>query len=164
METAHKNILTDLKREFEPLANDWGFTIDEDRLSIAFTAPELVFNTNSAEIRQGLQRVLREFFPRYLAFTSRHKDILEEIRIEGHADATGGYFHNMLLSGSRAHAVFEFCYNLSDAADRRRMEEYFTTSGMSYARAAGDVERSRRAEFTIRLDAARIIGGKDDRI
>ncbi|MEQ8247668.1 MAG: OmpA family protein [Alphaproteobacteria bacterium] len=157
-----------LEKEF---ANDlprWNAEIEKDTLLIRFKAPEVLFETGRAAIREQFAEILRDFFPRYARVLQAYRDSLEEIRIEGHTSSvwnqeTGtneAYFRNMELSQARTRAVLQNVLNLPETAEARLwLQPLLTANGLSSSHlvtnefGAEDRERSRRVEFRVRTKA-----------
>ena len=105
--------------------------------------------------------ILRDFFPRYMALLSKpqYKDNIEEIRIEGHTDSSGGYIYNMELSQDRTRSVLAFCLNQITRKDFEWAKYAITANGLSSSHpiigkdGKEDADRSRRVEFKIRTNA-----------
>ena len=93
----------DLQDEFKEDLKVWRATIDSS-LCIRFQEPAMLFDNDKAELKPLFKNILNDFFPRYIKVLNRpeYKDNIVEIRIEGHTDSNGGYFHNMEQIG-RAH-------------------------------------------------------------
>ena len=86
----------DLQDEFKEDLKVWRATIDSS-LCIRFQEPAMLFDNDKAELKPLFKDILDDFFPRYIKVLNRpeYKENIVEIRIEGHTDSNGGYFHNM---------------------------------------------------------------------
>ena len=162
----------------------WQASIDRDTLTMSFKYPGM-FDEDKSEIKPGYMDILDDFFPRYVNVlltkedgSDRYmfRDNIAELRIEGHTNSNGGYFHNMNLSQSRAMAVLVYCMKEKEIKDEQRdwLMKTFTANGMSYSHpiyrdgngkichegkdvkcpdAKEDLDLSRRVEFRVRTDA-----------
>lgn len=156
-----------LLNEFQRDLPRWNAEIEEDTLLIRFNAPEVLFATGDDALRPRFAAILGDFFPRYVLVLEPYRDVLEEIRIEGHtssewAGATPGqaYIENMRLSQDRTRAVLDFVLNLDAVRDARPwLQALMTANGLSSSRlvlfsdSREDPDRSRRVEFRIRTTA-----------
>lgn len=152
----HAEFDRDLKRWHAEIANG----------SIRFLEPDVLFDTNSAEIKVPFKEVLNDFFPRYLQIltSEQFRDEIEEVRIEGHTstewrdaeDDEDRYLKNAELSQRRAFSVLDHCFSLT--ASRECHPWLITTlraNGLSFANPvrneqdAIDPARSRRVEFRV---------------
>lgn len=153
-----------LHTEFDKDLKRWRAEIDNG--SIRFLEPDILFDTNSAEIKLPFKKILDNFFPRYLAIltSGMFRDEIEEVRIEGHTstewrdavDNADRYLKNAELSQRRAFSVLDHCYSLP--ASRKQhpwLIKSLRANGLSYAspvkntRGTIDPERSRRVEFRV---------------
>ena len=109
----------DLEKEFKDDLTVWRAEIDSTTLCVRFQEPSMLFDNNMATLKDNFKVILRDFFPRYIEVLNRpqYKDNIEEIRIEGHTDSNGEYFHNMQLSQDRTRAVLQFCMGLLKPSD-----------------------------------------------
>jgi outer membrane protein OmpA-like peptidoglycan-associated protein len=157
-------LAVDLERELARDLPRWGAELDRPTLTIRFRAPDLLFEQGQARLRPEFRRVLEEFLPRYLAILHRHRDGIEEVRIEGHTSsewapgvsATDAFFRNMELSQARTRAVLEVVLTARGLEGFRDWaRSTVTANGLASARpvtragapGAEDPERSRRVEF-----------------
>lgn len=83
----------DLEEEFKDSLKVWNAIIDSTELAVRFQEPSTLFDYNKADLKPRFTSILRDFFPRYMALLSKpqYRDNIEEIRIEGHTDSSGGY-------------------------------------------------------------------------
>lgn len=163
------DLYQDLRTEFEGDLEKWSATISREDLSVQFTEPQVLFDKGEAYVNQRFQRILRDFFPRYIDVLTRpkYKSEIAEVRIEGHTSSewsglTGldAYVANMELSQDRTRAVLSYVMRL-DGSRRYRdwLIDHLTANGLSYSQLvrtkAGeeDKQRSRRVEFRVRTDA-----------
>jgi len=153
-----------LHAEFDKDLKKWRAEIDNG--SIRFLEPDILFDTNSAEIKMPFRKILDDFFPRYLDILTADKfrEEIEEVRIEGHtstewrdaADDEDRYLKNAELSQRRAFSVLDHCYSLPVS---RKQHPWLTkclrANGLSFASPVKnkegviDPERSRRVEFRV---------------
>ncbi len=156
-------LYNDLMDEFREDLPQWGATIEEDS-TIRFHEPDILFEPGSSTIRENFKRILRDFFPRYVAVLSSKKyfNEIDEIRIEGHTSSTWQgaqtpedvYLKNSALSQQRAHSVLTYCYSLDSSAKRRDwLHRVIRANGLSYGHPvldqSGREDRtlSRRVDF-----------------
>lgn len=161
-----------LMAEFEHKLPIWRAEIDPDTLVFRFTSPEILFHTNSAEVRPRFQQIISDFFPRYLRVLERFFPRISEIRIEGHTssewrEATSeeeAFLKNMELSQDRTQSVLAFCLGLNLRAHHTLwVQKHITANGFSSTNTIltpyGDEnkEASRRVEFKIYLDVEKVV-------
>jgi outer membrane protein OmpA-like peptidoglycan-associated protein len=157
-----------LTAEFSNDLPDWDATIDEETLAFEFKSPEVVFGQGQTRIQPKFQRILSDFFPRYVAILSEFKEPIDEIRIEGHTssvwngfvDDSDAYFLNMDLSQDRTRSVLQYVYNLpAIEQDREWVRHYFAAVGFSSSRLIHDAQgiedeaQSRRVTFRVITNA-----------
>lgn len=158
----------DLVTEFEPDLPTWGAEINPD-LSIRFGRPELIFDKGENQLKQEFERILGDFFPRYLRIitSEKYRNDIAEVRIEGHTSsgwinqtADDAYILNMGLSQARTRSTLEFLLALPQVkAQKEWLKRHMTANGLSsskpvlFASGEEDNERSRRVEFRLRTDA-----------
>lgn len=165
-----------LQKEFKNDLPKWKATIDND-LTVRFQKPEMMFDTNSAELKPHFKAILDDFFPRYMLIMSDPKYInnIEEIRIEGHTSTVwkvgttqqNAYFKNMELSQARTRSTLEYIMTTpivsSTPASFNWLKQHVRAIGFSSAMPldhAGklvisaeqleDPVRSQRVEFRVR--------------
>ena len=160
-------IAQDLKDEFKPEeVTRWGTRLDERTLTISFIEPSVFFGTNEQHVNAHFQKVLDDFFPRYVQVLQKYSDQIVEVRIEGNAsrewygdpDSPEAYYYNMKLSQDRAFNVLQYCYSI-EGMDKYRpwLQEKFRANGASYSKANENAAASRCVEISIRRDAEREI-------
>lgn len=149
----------DLQEEFKDDLTVWRATIDST-LCVRFQEPSMLFDNNQAVLKPLFKDILNDFYPRYIAVLTRpeYKDNIEEIRIEGHTDSNGDYFHNMELSQNRTRAVLQYCMNLMEPDQQQWARNFITANGLSFSQpilrnGIEDKELSRRVEFRVRTNA-----------
>jgi outer membrane protein OmpA-like peptidoglycan-associated protein len=162
-------LFEDLNREFRNDLPKWNAQLLKNDLTIRFSEPEVLFATGSSELKPEFQRILQDFFPRYVRIlTSRkYRDSISEVRIEGHTSsdwngvaAGDAYFLNMELSQARTRSTLAYVMSLpADQEQLAWLRKYVTANGLSSSRLITDVKgvedvaRSRRVEFRVRTDA-----------
>jgi outer membrane protein OmpA-like peptidoglycan-associated protein len=149
----------DLQEEFKEDLTVWRATIDST-LCIRFQEPSMLFDNNLAVLKPKFKEILNDFFPRYIAVLNRpkYKDNIVEIRIEGHTDSNGEYFHNMELSQNRTRTVLQYCFNLMTEDEALWAKSLITANGLSSSQpilinGVEDKGLSRRVEFRVRTNA-----------
>ena len=158
----------ELYNEFKKDLGSWGAEITPD-LAVRFQEPEVLFNTGEDKLKPKFQRILQDFFPRYIKIVTaeKYKDKVQEIRIEGHtsslwagaANPEEAYFNNMGLSQSRTRSTLRFVLGLPGVQkDADWIRKHTTANGLSSSHLIEDGEkedtqRSQRVEFRIRTDA-----------
>lgn len=152
-----------LVREFEDDLPHWGAAIDKDSLTISFNNSDAMFQTGAAEMNADAQKVMENFFPRYLAALKPYLDSVRAIHIEGHTSSewgTGGsrsdnYFNNLRLSQNRSREVLRFVHSLVPAEEVPGMLALVAAVGYSSARpvlradGSEDPEKSKRVAFRV---------------
>lgn len=163
-------LFEDLNREFRKDLSKWKAQLLKTDLTIRFSEPEVLFATGSSELKPEFQRILQDFFPRYVQILTspKYRDSISEVRIEGHTSsdwngvATAGdaYFLNMELSQARTRSTLAYVMSLpADQGQLAWLRKYVTANGLSSSRlimdvkGVEDVARSRRVEFRVRTDA-----------
>lgn len=149
----------DLQEEFKDDLTVWRATIDST-LCVRFQEPSMLFDNNQAVLKPEFKVILDDFYPRYIAILNKpeYRDNIEEIRIEGHTDSNGAYFHNMELSQNRTRAVLEYCMGLMQPSQLEWARQYITANGLSSSHpvlvnGVEDKGLSRRVEFRVRTNA-----------
>jgi outer membrane protein OmpA-like peptidoglycan-associated protein len=149
----------DLQEEFKEDLTVWRATIDST-LCIRFQEPSMLFDNNLAILKPKFKEILDDFFPRYIAVLNRpkYRDNIVEIRIEGHTDSNGEYFHNMELSQNRTRTVLQYCFNLMSEDEALWAKSLITANGLSSSQpilinGVEDKGLSRRVEFRVRTNA-----------
>ncbi|MBE5777667.1 MAG: hypothetical protein E7326_09245 [Clostridiales bacterium] len=125
------------------------------------------FETNSSNIKDSGEMLLRQFLPVYLSvlMQDEYAEYVGEIIIEGHTDTAGSYITNLKLSQDRALNVATFCLEMPGLtrAQTLKLQELMTAKGRSYSdpvyNSDGSVnmDASRRVEFKFRLKDAEMI-------
>lgn len=152
-----------LDEEFRDDLARWNAEFDQPTLTLRFREPDVLFDRNSARIKPEFEVILRDFLPRYVAKLSTFKDVVREIRIEGHTSSEwsddssplDAYFANMKLSQERTQAVLRFAYDLDKLRDEHWFRQRVAAVGLSSSRPIRDAsgrenpEASRRVEFSV---------------
>ena len=120
----------------------------------------MLFDNNEATLKENFKEILNDFYPRYIAILNKpeYRDNIEEIRIEGHTDSNGSYFHNMELSQNRTRAVLQYCMGLMKPEQINWAKNFITANGLSSSHpiirdGVEDKSLSRRVEFRVRTNA-----------
>lgn len=155
----------DLMKEFSGDLKKWDAEILKDN-TIRFKSPEVLFRTNESQITTEFQKILDDFFPRYIKVltSQKYKNEVDEVRIEGHTSSTwttntstqDRYLNNMRLSQDRAKAVLEYCYRLKSIEEEQSwLNHTLRANGLSYAKriynedGTENFQRSQRVEFKV---------------
>lgn len=149
----------DLQEEFKDDLKVWRAEIDST-LCVRFQEPSMLFDNNEAILKENFKEILNDFYPRYIAILNKpeYRDNIEEIRIEGHTDSNGSYFHNMELSQNRTRAVLQYCMGLMRPEQINWAKNFITANGLSSSHpiirdGVEDKSLSRRVEFRVRTNA-----------
>ena len=149
----------DLQDEFKEDLTVWRATIDSS-LCIRFQEPSMLFDLDKAYLKPKFKEILDDFFPRYIQVLNRkeYRDNIVEIRIEGHTDSDGEYFHNMELSQNRTRTVLQYCFGLMNEEEAIWAKSLITANGLSSSQpiiinGMEDKGLSRRVEFRVRTNA-----------
>lgn len=162
-DNTEQNLYEDLKIEFENDLKEWRASLEEDN-TVRFYAPEVLFKPGSAEIRPEFEKILDDFFPRYIEIltTQKFKPDIYEIRIEGHTSSEWGgddsfdkrYLANLSLSQERSFAVLKYCFSITkDKELKEWLKRMLRANGLSFAKliykddGTEDKIKSRRVEF-----------------
>ena len=161
-----EDIYKELMIEFKEDLVKWNATIDSS-LTIRFQEPDVLFETNQFELKNAFKVILKDFFPRYIKVISKpkFKDNIEEIRIEGHTDNVGNYYHNMELSQNRTRSVLTYVLDNTELNPQTKqwVKDNLTANGLSFSKPIADNGteegryRNRRVEFMIRTNAEKQI-------
>lgn len=150
----------DLEEVFKDDLKVWKAEIDSSTLCVRFQEPTMLFDEDKYELKASFKNILQDFFPRYIEVLNRpqYRDNIEEIRIEGHTNSNGEYFHNMQLSQNRTRAVLQYCMGLMSQDQVDWSKGLITANGLSSSRliikdGVEDKNLSRRVEFRVRTNA-----------
>jgi outer membrane protein OmpA-like peptidoglycan-associated protein len=155
-----------LDEEFREDLVRWNAEFDRPTLTLRFREPDVLFDRNSARIKPEFDAILRDFLPRYVAQLRPFREVIREIRVEGHTSSEwspntsqlDAYFANMDLSQQRTQAVLRFAYGLDSLQPESWFRERIAAVGLSSSRpvrdASGreDPRASRRVEFSVLTD------------
>jgi outer membrane protein OmpA-like peptidoglycan-associated protein len=161
-------IFNDLNHEFKDDLHRWGATLNKD-LAISFKEPEVLFESQKAEIRPKFMEILRDFFPRYVSIINKpdYRNNIDEIRIEGHTSSIwensalkDPYMLNMELSQARTRSVLQYAITLPKVAPQQDwLKAKLTANGLSSSKhilnedGSENLDASRRVEFRVRTNA-----------
>lgn len=164
-----EELYLDLLEEFKDNLSEWSAVIDKDTLSMRFNEPDVLFDQGKDIVKDRFNRIIADFFPRYIAILSsaKYKESIEEIRIEGHTssewtgreNADEAYYLNMQLSQNRTRNVLRSAMQtIEDRLLRDWTRSKMTANGLSSSRLVvlngeEDKSASRRVEFRVRTDA-----------
>jgi outer membrane protein OmpA-like peptidoglycan-associated protein len=166
-EDAREKIYLALNEEFEEDLVKWQAELEKETLTIRFKAPDVLFETGTAELKIQFQQILDSFFPRYLAVLKGYQSEIEEIRIEGHTSSEWAhdttelqsYFENMKLSQARTRAVLEYSFSQGSVYSTNVWAHpLVTANGLSSSQkllnsdGLEDKKNSRRVEFRVRTN------------
>jgi chemotaxis protein MotB len=158
-----QQLYKDLNQEFKENLESWDAEILQDN-TIRFKSPEVLFDTNSSELKALFITVLDDFFPRYLGILTnkKYKKQIKEIRVEGHTSSVWknatreqSYINNMSLSQNRAKSVLAYSYNITNSANNKVfLESVFRANGMSFSNLIKEngeenIQASQRVEFRV---------------
>ena len=161
-------LLKALHDEFNKDLKKWGAEINDDHISFIFASPEVLFEQGKDKVTSKYKNILNDFFPRYIRLLNEYKNIISEIRIEGHTSKEwskgvndlDAYMLNMELSQNRTRNVLEHC--LLKNAEKLKKElnwarNKITANGLSssqlyYVNDIPNRKKSRRVEFRIRTN------------
>lgn len=150
----------DLEDEFKDNLKVWRADIDSTTLCVRFQEPSMLFDNDKSVLKDDFKLILRDFFPRYIEVLTKpeYKSNIVEIRIEGHTDSNGDYFHNMQLSQDRTRAVLQYCMGLLTPSQIEWSRSLITANGLSSSHpilrnGVEDKSLSRRVEFRVRTNA-----------
>jgi outer membrane protein OmpA-like peptidoglycan-associated protein len=162
-----KDIYEDLMLEFKDDLKEWNAEIDPKDLTFRFVEPDILFATNKSEVKKEFKDILLSFFPRYIEVLSKpaFRENIQEIRIEGHTDDRGTYYHNMELSQDRTRSVLIYVLEntLNNSQNSSWVQSLLTANGLSYSKPIADneteigIKLNRRVEFKIRTNAEKQI-------
>lgn len=156
-----------LDEEFQSDLGRWNAELDQASLTLRFREPDVLFDRNSARIKPEFEAILRDFLPRYLERLRPFRQVIREIRIEGHTSSEWGpnstpleaYFANMDLSQERTQAVLRFAYRLEAVQQEgwwfsNRVAAVGLSSSRPVLTALGNEDpiASRRVEFSVLTD------------
>ncbi|MGC6437903.1 MAG: OmpA/MotB family protein [Flavobacteriaceae bacterium] len=160
-----------LNEELKDDLNKWNARIIDSTLSVQFLSKDgglvdgmnpILFKKNSHRISNWFKSNLDEFFPKFFSiiYSDEFRDIIEELRVEGHTDSDEGYFYNVELSQGRSREVLRYCYNkINNDVQKKWLEMTATANGLSYSKlifyenGEENQKSSRRVEFRIKTNS-----------
>ena len=162
-----KIIADDLHAEFDKDLDIWDASIDDQTLSFKFESPEVLFKAGDSQVTLLFEKILADFWPRYVLVLKKHEAYISEIKIEGHTSSEWSktvtreesYFLNMKLSQDRSRNVLYACYKNTIPTLREWIISSTTANGFSFSKlkynesGREDIDKSRRVEFTILVDS-----------
>jgi outer membrane protein OmpA-like peptidoglycan-associated protein len=168
-EKTQQAIYLALYDEFKDDLTKWGAEISREDLSLNFTSPEVLFGQGSSALTGKFQRILDDFFPRYLEVLDQYKPDIQEIRVEGHTSSrwnhgtseNEAYFNNMALSQSRTRAVLYYVMDIKSVQIEHAgwVKSHVAAVGYSSSKLIlnengnEDAEKSRRVSFRVITNA-----------
>lgn len=113
----------------------------------------VLFDVNDSSISAEGEAFLTEFWDVYtsVAGADEYADFLAAIIVEGHADPSGNYEDNMVLSEARADSVLTFCEGLGESAAPLESVGYSSSRPIMGADGEVDYDASRRVAFKFRI-------------
>lgn len=160
-----EEIYNALYKEFEDDLKEWGAEIERETLLIRFLVetPKILFKSGEYTISGWFQDILTDFYPRYIETLAPYKEVIDELRIEGHTSPEWedtspeeAYIYNMRLSQNRTREVLEFVFNLPEIeGELEWLQSTVTANGLSSSRPPSEQEvedlvQLRRVEFRVR--------------
>jgi len=174
-----KELRQSLLGEFNPDLKKWNAELRDD-LTFRFNEPTVLFDVGDIAIKPRFQRILDDFFPRYIKVitSDKFRKDIAEVRIEGHTSSFWGdldpnsheaYYHNMGLSQGRSRNTLNYVIQLPIAKKHISwLRGRLTANGLSSSKLvdrngyllsdprSNGIERSsrsQRVEFRVRIDA-----------
>ena len=159
----------DLETEFANDFDAWNAELYKD-LTIRFKEPSVLFDTGSSRLKPKFQKILDDFFPRYVAIiiSDKYRESITDVRIEGHTSSiwgtgiseTNAYFLNMALSQERTRTTLRYVLGLREVQNNIAwLRKHVTANGLSSSQlifkenGVEDQKSSQRVEFRIITDA-----------
>ena len=155
-----------------------------ETMTIRFFDDDILFDPGESKLKPEFKEKLDNFFPRYIEVLYKEfKDEIREVRIEGHTSSVWeaipanvenkkqyAFIKNMELSQARTRETMQYVLALPAVAEYENwIREKVTANGLSSARLLNsegrelqegdeeDRDRSRRVEFSVRLDILEVI-------
>lgn len=172
-----ENLKSELESEFDTDAEQWEMEVCDDRVNIKFEEKSdvqinksyVLFDSGKQSLTPKFREILNSFLPRLLRMMIKHKQSIDGLRIDGHADSRGydnlddkgDYIENTKLSQGRSISVLTHLLRKIDRPEYSRWEDFkITAHGLSSTapkmKEGGEGENynlSRRVEFKIVLKA-----------
>ena len=113
----------------------------------------VLFDVNKSDISEEGQAFLTDFWNVYTSVLSaeEYDGFLDTIIVEGHADPSGNYDDNQILSENRAAAVLEYCENLGGSVAPLRSIGYSSDRPIYGEDGEIDYDASRRVAFRFQI-------------
>lgn len=156
-----------LTKEFSDDFKRWNAELDDD-LTIRFNNPDILFERGSSELGDEFKDILSDFWPRYINIAKQNREKITSVSIEGHTSSYWcktcsdefSYFKNMELSQDRAYNVLKYCWSISE--DKNVVKNLVTATGLSFSKPiirneVEDLDLSKRVEFSLKLNAEKVI-------
>jgi endonuclease YncB( thermonuclease family)/Spy/CpxP family protein refolding chaperone len=163
-----ENVAREIRERTGDLVEKVGGTIEANGNVVL--PDELLFHQGQDDLRPELEEFLTGFCRPWFEILYDYRDTLSAIQIEGHASSEWGidpldtaYLKNLVLSQTRARAVFARCLSLVGADEvgdwaRRSMAAVgYSSSRPVVVGSQEDYERSRRVVFSIQTDSTEAI-------
>ena len=163
------DLYDDLEAEFKEDLKRWNADLDDETLTIRFKEPDVLFEPGSIDVRLKFEKILDNFFPRYIEILRqpKYKNEIAEIRIEGHTSSEWkedtspeeAYIENMKLSQGRTRSVLKYVLQIplirQSQEIRNWLKLHLTANGLSSSKliTSNGIENkkeSRRVEFRVR--------------
>jgi len=114
----------------------------------------VLFDVNKSDISEEGQAFLTAFWDVYTGVLSaeEYTGFLAAILVEGHADPSGNYEDNMILSEARAQSVLDFCQGLGGSSTPMEAIGYSSDKPILDASGEVDYDASRRVAFRFRVN------------
>lgn len=152
-----------LTNEFRTDLIRWDAEINKTDLSFNFNSPDILFKVGKSNLNPNFEKILDDFFPRYLSVISHFKKSIQEIRIEGHTSSRWNsyvsedeaYFNNMNLSQGRTRSVLSYVYNRPNVMQERSWIKAniaavgYSSSKLIFSKGVENSDRSRRVAFRL---------------
>ena len=152
-----------LTHEFKADLILWDAEINKTDLSFNFNSPDILFKIGKSKLNPNFEKILDNFFPRYLNVINRFKKSIQEIRIEGHTSSRWNnnvstdeaYFNNMNLSQGRTRSVLSYVYNLPNITQEKSWIKAnvaavgYSSSKLIFSNGIENSDRSRRVAFRL---------------
>ena len=156
-----------LMTEFKDDMKNWNAHLDKNSLVFSFRDPYALFKKGDNELNLKFQKILKNFFPRYVKITAKYKEHIQNIIIEGHSSSENRMGKNKLekfklnkkLSIARANSVLSYTNKLIDQNIGKNIlwiVETFESDGLSSSKliynnnGTENKKMSRRVEFRIK--------------
>jgi outer membrane protein OmpA-like peptidoglycan-associated protein len=97
-----ERIYQDLYAEFKNDLPIWRAVLSRQDLALRFVAPEVQFDIGKDLVKPEFERILANFFPRYVKIitSERYQNEIDEIRIEGHTSSKWGDPSKLLIAAA----------------------------------------------------------------